>query len=103
MTKKYQTHHVKEHKKQQHCPTCNRYIKHNERYPDYVCNKCMDVIADKAGSPVMFYNITNDGHGCQGKYIEDGKLYRSSRCFIKGVKCFAGEAYFGGIVIRPQK
>ncbi|HVW96018.1 MAG TPA: hypothetical protein VHA56_08625 [Mucilaginibacter sp.] len=103
MTKKYKTNHAKEHKKQQHCPICNRYKAYSERYPDYVCRKCVELATDKDGKQVAFYNITIDGHGCQGKYVTGGKLYRGTTCFIKEIKCFADEAYFGGIVIRPFK
>jgi len=101
--KKYKTNHLKEHKKQQHCPCCNRYIKRNERYPDYVCSKCVLLATDKSGNPITFVNITESGQGYQGKYSANGNLYRGSICYIKGVKCFADEAYFGGIVIRPFK
>jgi hypothetical protein len=103
MTKKYLTTHSKEHKQQQHCPTCNRYKQFSSRYPDYVCEKCIKLATDKAGQGVGFYNITIDGHGCQGRYLETGKLYRGNSCFIKGIKCYADEAYMGGIVIRPIK
>jgi len=58
---------------------------------------------DKSGNPITFVNITESGQGYQGKYFADGKLYRGNTCYIKGVKCFADEAYFGGIVIRPFK
>jgi len=101
MTKKYSTTHAKEHKQQQHCPTCNRYKKFSERYPDQVCDKCTKLATDKAGKPIAFYNITNDGHGCQGKYIDGGTLYRGNVCYIRGIKCNADEAYIGGIIIRP--
>lgn len=101
MIKIYATKHAKEGTKQQHCPTCNRYVKYDERYPNYICVKCIDLAADKDGKAIVFYNITQDGHGCQGKYIASEKLYRSSFCYIKGIKCKAQEAYLGGIVIRP--
>jgi len=103
MTKKYQTNHQKEHNKQQHCPTCNRYVKYNERYTNYVCLKCVNQATDRSGKQIVFYNITIDGHGCQGKYVENGKLYRGATCFIKGVKCLVDEAYLGGIIVRPLK
>jgi hypothetical protein len=101
MIKRYRTNHVKEHKKQQHCVCCNRYVTYNEQYPDYVCKKCIAIATDKSGKQVAFFNITNSGHGCQGQYAFDGKLYRGNICYIKGIKCFAEEAYNGGIVIRP--
>lgn len=103
MTKKYKTNHSKEHQKQSHCPGCNKYKKFNERYPDYVCDKCVKLATDKSGKQISFYNITTSGHGCQGKYVEDGKLYKGNVCYIKGLKCFVEEAYLGGIVIRPFK
>ncbi|HTK19196.1 MAG TPA: hypothetical protein VL442_06780 [Mucilaginibacter sp.] len=102
MTKKYLTTHAKEHKLQQHCPICNRYKKYSERYPEYVCEKCIKLATDKTGTSIGFYNITYDGHGCQGRYIESGKLYRGTTCYIKGIKCYAEEAYLGGIIIRPS-
>ncbi|HTI60385.1 hypothetical protein [Mucilaginibacter sp.] len=101
--KKAKTPQNKEHAKQQHCPTCIRYVKYNERYRDYVCDKCIKQAVDKDGNSIAFFNITESGHGVQGKYMEGEKLYRSTLCIIKGVKCNAEEAYFGGIVIRPVK
>jgi hypothetical protein len=62
----------------------------------------MNLATDKSGKGVAFYNITGDGHGCQGRYQESGKLYRGNVCFVRGVKCYAEEAYMGGIVIRPS-
>ncbi len=101
MTKIYATTHTKESSKQQHCPTCNRYVKYNERYPNFVCIKCIAQATDKDDKKIAFYNITEDGHGCQGKYVDSEKLYRSPFCFIKGIKCKAEEAYMGGIVVMP--
>lgn len=101
MTKKYSTTHDNEHKQQQHCPICNRYKKYNSRYPDYVCEKCVNLATDKAGKSIAFYNITNDGHGCQGRYVDSTKLYRGNSCYVKGIRCYAEEAYLGGIVVRP--
>ena len=103
MTKKFKTNHAKEHKKQQHCIACNRYVGYNERYPEYVCKNCVELAVDKSGSLIAFFNITNSGHGCQGQFKSDGKLYRGSVCYVKGIKCFAEEAYLGGIVVRPYK
>ena len=93
----------KQPQKRQTCGICHLYVKPNERYPNYLCAKCISLATDKAGKPIEFYNITHDGKGCQGKYIETGKLYRTTICFIKGIKCLAEAAYFGGIVIRPSK
>jgi hypothetical protein len=103
MTKKYKTNHIKEHKRQQHCPCCNAYVKYNERCPDYVCNKCIPLAIDKSGRQIIFVSITNSGQGCQGKFVDDDKLFRGNICYIKGIKCFADEDYMGNISIRPFK
>lgn len=87
--------------KRQHCPACNRYVKPSTRYMNYVCSKCADKAIDNKGRLIAFYNITSDGHGCQGKLIESGKLTRAKTCYIKGQEYYAEEAYFGGIVLRP--
>ncbi|WDF55256.1 hypothetical protein [Mucilaginibacter sp. KACC 22063] len=101
--KTFKTHDIREHKHQQHCPICNRYVAYSDRYPNYVCSKCESLTVDKMGLKVGFFNITLDGHGCQGKYLDSGKLYRSTKCFIKNIQCKAEEAYLGGIIIRPFK
>lgn len=95
MIKKYQTTHEKEHKKQQHCPTCNRYIKYIEGQPAYICKKCIELATDKDGKAITFKTITESGTGIQGVYKESGKLYRSRTCYIKGVKCEIEETTFG--------
>jgi hypothetical protein len=43
----------------------------------------------------MFKVITESGNGIQGIYKESGKLYRSTTCFIKGVKCQIEETNIG--------
>ncbi|WCT13666.1 hypothetical protein [Mucilaginibacter jinjuensis] len=103
MSKNFKTNDAQEHIKQQHCPTCKQYVKYSSRYLDYVCSRCEKLAVNKQGYLIDFFNITLDGHGCQGKYIDSGKLYRSAKCFIKGVTSKAEEAYLGGIVIRPLK
>ncbi len=85
----------------QSCPICKRYMQPSSRYRDYVCPKCIHLSTDKEGLLVVFGNTTMDGHGCAGKYIESRKQYYSNKCWIKHVLCYAEEAYFGGIVIRP--
>jgi hypothetical protein len=90
----------KEHSKQQHCPTCNRYVKYHPTLSNYVCARCVVLATDKAGQLIAFYHITEAGNGLQGKYIQSGKLYRSLFCFIKGIKSKA-EGYEQNIIIKP--
>jgi predicted RNA-binding Zn-ribbon protein involved in translation (DUF1610 family) len=85
--------------KHQHCGSCNRYVQISTRYPKYACKKCVDKAVDKKGRRVAFYNITMDGHGCQGKLIDTEKFVRSNICYINGIKFRAEEAYFGGIIL----
>jgi len=40
--------------------------------------------------------------GFQGAYADSGEAYLSHVCFVKGIRCWADEAKFGGIVIQPQ-
>lgn len=85
----------------QHCPACNRYVKPSSRYTNYACSKCVNNAVDSKGRRVAFFNITLDGHGCQGKLVDSNKLTRIKTCFIKNNPYYAEEAHFGGIVIRP--
>ena len=85
----------------QHCPACNRYVKPSSRYTNYACSKCANYAVDSKGRRVDFFNITLDGHGCQGILVDINKLTRSKTCYIKNNPYYAEEAYFGGIVIRP--
>lgn len=91
----------KEHAKQQHCPTCTRYVKYNEQCRDYVCAKCVSQATDKDRKLITFYTITEDGSGIQGMYKETEKLYRSTNCIIRGIKCTAEQSASGEIIIRP--
>jgi hypothetical protein len=92
----------KEYPKQQHCPACNRYVKHSTRYPDYACDKCVLKAVDSKGRALHFINTTSVGHGCQAVLKETNELTKSKTCFIKGIKFKAQEAYFGGIVLLPK-
>jgi hypothetical protein len=76
-------------------------VKYNERYTNLVCGRCKELTTDKDGKGIIFYNITNDGKGCQGKYSQSENLYRSPFCFIKGIKCKAEASELFGIVIMP--
>jgi predicted RNA-binding Zn-ribbon protein involved in translation (DUF1610 family) len=87
--------------KHQHCPSCNRYVHVSTRYPNYACRKCVDKAVDSKGRRVAFYNITLDGHGCQGRLVDSEKFVRSNICYIKGIKFRAEEAYMGGIILLP--
>jgi hypothetical protein len=42
------------------------------------------------------------GGGFAAKYVDDGAEYPGHECYIDGVKCYADEAHFGGVVIQVQ-
>ena len=41
--------------------------------------------------------------GLQAVYSETGEPYLDHVCFVRGVRCCADEAHFGGIVVQPIK
>lgn len=92
----------KEYPQQQHCPACNRYVQHLTRYPNYACAKCVSKAVDDKGRAISFFNVTMDGHGCQGMLVETKELVKSNVCFIKGSRFEAEEAYLGGVVLLPS-
>ncbi len=59
--------------------------------------------------PVTFYNTNIDGSGFKAAVKERTLLdiifnstqNQSHICYINGVKCWADEAYMGGIVVCP--
>lgn len=87
--------------KRQHCPTCNRYVRVSSRYPDYACPKCQKLAVNKEGQRVEYFNVSVDGHGCQGVIVGKNRLTRSKICFIKGIRFRVEEAYLGGVVFLP--
>jgi pilus assembly protein CpaE len=54
---------------------------------------------DAQQRPLQFGNISFSG-GFRARYADTGEVYDSHTCFIDGVKCWADEARFGGIVIQ---
>jgi hypothetical protein len=62
----------------------------------------MDQATDASGRRLEFSNVDATG-GFQAFYRETGKPYHDHVCFVRGVRCCADEAHFGGIVIEPIK
>ena len=83
----------------QQCPICSKPVEPSQRYPRYVCRKCASKPSSQDGRVLIFYN-ENMWAGFGAKYADNGEKYLSHDCYINGVKCFADEAYFGGIVIQ---
>lgn len=86
----------------QYCPICKVEVSMNPRYPRYVCGACCRKAGDLAGNKLVFYNVDLSG-GFVAKYVDNGDVYGSNVCYIDGVKCWADEARFGGIVIEVME
>jgi ADP-ribosylglycohydrolase len=83
----------------QFCPICSRPVSPNPRYPRYACRECAAKASSQDGRALTFFNLSiGGGYGAQ--YTDTGEQYLSQDCNIDGVKCFADEARFGGIVIQ---
>jgi hypothetical protein len=84
---------------EQNCPICNASIRANPRYPKYICKSCVAKASSIDGRLLAFSNLHIFG-GFDAVYTDTGEKYLSHDCYISGVKCYAEEAYFGGIVIE---
>jgi hypothetical protein len=88
---------------EQKCPICKQNVYKMERYPNYVCNKCIEEYKTytEEGKKITFHNTSI--YGGFESYVEgDTQPSEYHTCFINGVKCYASETRFGGIVIQPM-
>ncbi len=81
------------------CPICDKELTYYARYPRYICGECAANPVDEAGRPLEFGNISITG-GFIAVYADSGEERDSHICYVSGVKCYADEARFGGIVIQ---
>jgi hypothetical protein len=81
------------------CPICSAPVSPNPRYPRYVCRDCVPRASSFDGRPVRFGN-SGTGDGVEARYVDGDELYESRQCLIDGVRCWAREAHFGGVVIQ---
>lgn len=85
---------------EQYCPICQSKVQASARYPNYLCGNCVHIALSEDGRPVKFYNEDISG-GCVGQYSDTKTKYEGNILYVNGIKCYAEEARFGGIVIRP--
>ncbi len=83
----------------QTCPICFQVVEPSERYPRYVCNECAAQVKSQDGRLLMFFNESLSG-GYSARHADSGEPYGSHDCCIHGIKCYADEHRFGGIVIQ---
>ena len=83
----------------QECPICLTEVAFSARYPRYVCASCYKKAVDENNRLLNFYNESISG-GFIAIYADTNEARKSHVCYIDGVKCWADEARFGGIVIQ---
>jgi hypothetical protein len=88
----------------QKCPVCKENVECVPRYPRYVCEDCQQKHppVNSDGKEVEYFNLGfGGGVGSCLKGEQPTDPPQSEHiCFINGVKCWADEARFGGIVIE---
>lgn len=85
----------------QHCPICQCSVRENRRYPRYLCASCAAEAKSEDGRPLEFFNKDISG-GYVAEYADTHEPYDSHTCFVRGHRCRADEARFGGIVIQAE-
>lgn len=74
----------------------------SQRYPKALCNAHYEECLDAEGNKVTFCNIDFSG-GFMSQHFVNDILIRTAEekvCFVRGIKCVAQEARFGGIVLQ---
>ena len=84
------------------CPICSTSVETYSRYPRHVCRNCAARAKSKDGRLLAFFNESLSG-GFAARYKETGEDYPAGHeCYIDGIRCYADEARFGGIVIQTD-
>lgn len=87
------------------CPVCGAEQPAVPRYPDYLCRGCVSRAATREGRTLRLYNTSLTG-GFVAKYADDDELAEEESVthivYVDGVRCWADEARFGGIVVQPH-
>ena len=78
------------------CPICETPLFFMERYPRAVCQSCSNDTVTLDLQPISFYNESHWGGFLS---VVNGSRGTSHDCYIRGIKCYAEEARFGGIVV----
>ena len=83
--------------KNKNCPVCDKNMLHFERYPNMICNECIELTVNKNNESIKFYNIDHTGGFIS--IVNDIKG-EEHECYVNNHKCYADEARFGGIVVQ---
>ncbi len=77
----------------------------SSRYPSIACRSCIKMAVDSYGKNVRFENVDAFGGFVAIHCDQNENIIRKDEdhiCFINGIACYADEARFGGIVIKPK-
>jgi hypothetical protein len=85
----------------QQCPICHFSVHPSTRYPRALCGLCMFEATDEHGRRLSFFNVDMTG-GFRAVYADSGEEREGHVCYVRGVRCWADEARFGGIVIEQR-
>lgn len=93
--------------REQQCPICGNTVSFQARSPNYVCRNCLEESppVNRDGKRISYTNVGASG-GIQSQvegsadWLQDSDCERI--CYVKGRRCRAEEARFGGIVIQPS-
>lgn len=83
------------------CPICSSPQVVVPRYPQRLCKNCVVSATDESGRSLQFFNESPSG-GFMARYADTGEPRNSHVCFVNGIRCWAEEARFGGIVVQPR-
>lgn len=80
------------------CPICEKVmIYYYERYPNMICQECIEQAVNKNGENIKFYNKDHNGGFIS---VVNDTIGEEHECYINNIKCYADEARFGGIVVQ---
>lgn len=79
------------------CPICKNKRLTTQRYPNKICYDCTKLCVTKDNKSIQFFNIDHSGGFVS---IVDNKYHGNIHdCYVKGIKCYADEVRFGGVVV----
>jgi hypothetical protein len=81
------------------CPICALRVPIVPRYPRALCARCSGESADETGRRLEFFNTSISG-GFEARYQDTGETRNGHTCYVRGKRCYADEARFGGIVVE---
>lgn len=80
------------------CPICGAPRQRVQRYPRALCPVCVLEAVDQKGNDIRFYNASMSG-GLEPRG-PDGARGSEPACWVRGVRCRAEPAHFGGVVVQ---